>query len=37
MDRRERHRRKFKEREWNDEIEGELDDDGFFTTPNGSN
>ena len=27
---------KFVEREWNEEIEGELDQDGFFTTPNGS-
>ena len=27
---------KFIEREWNENIEGELDEDGFFTTPNGS-
>ena len=27
---------KFVEREWNEEIEGELDEDGFFITPNGS-
>ena len=26
----------FIEREWNEEIEGELDEDGFFITPNGS-
>ena len=26
----------FVEREWNEEIEGELDEDGFFITPNGS-
>ena len=28
--------KKFVEREWNENIEGELDEDGFFTTPNGS-
>ena len=27
---------KFIEREFNDELEGEYDEDGFFTTPNGS-
>ena len=27
---------KFVEREWNKEIKGELDEDGFFITPNGS-
>ena len=26
----------FVEREWNEEIKGEYDDDGFFITPNGS-
>ena len=26
----------FKEREWKEDIEGELDNDGFFITPNGS-
>ena len=26
----------FIEREWNQEIEGKLDEDGFFITPNGS-
>ena len=28
--------KKFVEREWNEGIEGELDEDGFFYTPNGS-
>ena len=28
--------KKFIEREWTEEIEGHLDDDGFFITPNGS-
>ena len=28
--------KKFIEREWTNEIEGHLDDDGFFITPNGS-
>ena len=28
--------KKFVEREWTEEIEGHLDDDGFFITPNGS-
>ena len=26
----------FVEREWNEDIEGEIDEDGFFITPNGS-
>ena len=26
----------FKKRKWNENIEGELEEDGFFTTPNGS-
>ena len=26
----------FVEREWNEDIKGELDEDGFFVTPNGS-
>ena len=29
-------KKEFVEREWNDQIKGELDEDGFFTTPNGS-
>ena len=29
-------KKEFIEREWNEEIEGHLDDDGFFITPNGS-
>ena len=28
--------KKFVEREWTEDIEGHLDDDGFFITPNGS-
>ena len=28
--------KKFIEREWNESIEGNLDEDGFFVTPNGS-
>ena len=28
--------KKFIEREWNESIEGSLDEDGFFVTPNGS-
>ena len=28
--------KKFIEREWNEDIKGELDEEGFFTTPNGS-
>ena len=28
--------KKFIEREWNENIEGELDEEGFFITPNGS-
>ncbi len=28
--------KKFIEREWTEEIEGKLDEDGFFITPNGS-
>lgn len=28
--------KKFVEREWNEEIDGHLDEDGFFITPNGS-
>ena len=28
--------KKFIEREWTEDIEGKLDDDGFFITPNGS-
>ena len=29
-------KKEFIEREWNEQIEGHLDDDGFFVTPNGS-
>ena len=29
-------KKKFIEREWNEEIKGEFDEEGFFTTPNGS-
>ena len=32
----EKEKKPFVEREWSEDIEGKLDDDGFFITPNGS-